>query len=154
LSKKYKKKELKKGVRLVAVRITNNSNKDLVFGQDIKLVYDDGTNPYIMENENVFSSLKQNTASYLLYLLLSPLQLIQTESSGFQTETKRTPIGLIIGPGLAGGNMIASSSANKKFEQDLLTYNINGATIKSGKSLSGLIGIRSDDFNSIKIKVE
>lgn len=154
LSKKYKKKELSKGVRLLAVKITNNSAKDLIFGSDIKLVYDDGTSPYIMGNESIYASLKQNTASYLLYLLLSPLQLMKTENIGTRIETKSTPIGLIIGPGLAVGNMITSSSSNKKFQQDLLNHNINGMTIKVGKSISGLLGIRSDAYNAINIKVE
>jgi hypothetical protein len=37
-------------------------------------------------------------------------------SDGYYTETKPAnsfPIGLIVGSGLAGGNMIAASSANK-----------------------------------------
>ncbi|TMM30686.1 hypothetical protein FDT66_07955 [Polaribacter aestuariivivens] len=155
LKKKYKKKEIAKGVRLVAVKITNNSGKDLVFGQDIKLIYDDGTSPYIMETDNVFRSLKQSPASYLWYLLLTPMNLYTTSNqNGFQTQTSSTPIGLVVGPGLAGGNMIAASSANKKFENDLLEYNLNGVIIASGKTVSGLIGIRSDDYNAIKIKVE
>lgn len=153
LSKKYKKKELAKGIRLVAVKITNNSAKDLIFGSAIKLVFDDGTSPYIMENEILYTRLKQNTASYLWYLLLSPLQLRKTEITGTRIETNSTPIGLLIGPGLALGNMITSSSANEKLKQDLLNYNINGTTIKAGKSISGLIGIRSDAYNAINIKV-
>lgn len=155
LDKKYKKKELKKGIKLVAIKVTNNSNRDLVFGEDIKIVYDNGSSPYIMENNQIYSSLKQSTASYLWYLLLTPMNLYTTSNqNGFQTETSSTPIGLIIGPGLAGGNMIASSTANTKFEQDLLNYNINGTIVKSGKSISGLIGFRSASFNSIKVKVE
>ena len=36
LDKKYAKKEAKRGVKLVAVRITNNSNEDIIFGRDVK----------------------------------------------------------------------------------------------------------------------
>jgi hypothetical protein len=43
---------------------------------------------------------------------------------------------------------------NKKFQENLSNQNINGVTIKKGESLSGLIGIRSDDYKSIKIKVD
>lgn len=155
LNKKYKKKELVKGVRLIALKITNDSSRDLVFGKDIKLTYQDGSAIYIMENEKVFSSLKQSVASYLWYLLLTPVNLYTNESqNGFQTETTSTPIGIVIGPGLAGVNMIAASSSNKKFQQDLLNYNMNGVTIKSGENISGLVGIRSDDYNAIKISIE
>ena len=155
LDKKYRKKEVAKGVRLIAIKLTNNSNKDLTFGKDIKLTYDDGTGVYIMENEKVFSTLKQSATSYLWYLLLTPLNLYTTENqNGFQTQTSSTPIGLVVGPGLAGGNMIAVGSANKKFEQDLLNYNINGKVIKKGETVSGLIGVRSDNAHSIKVNVK
>jgi hypothetical protein len=50
LDKKYKKKEVARGIRLMAVKITNNSNEDLVFGKDIILTYDDGSKLYIMDN--------------------------------------------------------------------------------------------------------
>lgn len=155
LDKKYRKKEVAKGVRLVAIKLTNNSDKDLTFGKDIKLTYDDGTGVYIMENEKVFSTLKQSATSYLWYLLLTPLNLYTTENqNGFQTQTSSTPIGLVVGPGLAGGNMIAVGSANKKFKQDLLDYNINGKVIKKGETVSGLIGVRSDNAHSIKVNVK
>lgn len=155
LNKKYKKKELAKGVRLIAVKITNDSGRDLMFGKDIKLTYQDGSTIYIMENEKVFSALKQSVPSYLWYLLLTPVNLYTNESqNGFQTETTSTPIGLVIGPGLAGVNMIAASSSNKKFQQDLLNYNVNGVTIKSGENIAGLVGIRSDDYNAIKINIK
>lgn len=155
LSKKYKKKEESKGVRLVAVKITNNSNKDLVFGKDVKLIYDDGSAPYIMEIETIFSTLKQSPSSYLWYLLLTPLKLTQIE---YETDIGRTvndtPIGFALGPVAALANMTIASSANNKFKTNLLAYNINGNTIKSGETMYGLIGIRSDDYNSIKVKVE
>lgn len=155
LDKKYKKKELAKGIRLVAVKITNNSDRNLAFGKDIILTYDNGSTIYVMDNDKVFSSLKQSAASYLWYLLLTPMNLYTTDTqNGFQTQTSSTPIGLVVGPGLAGGNMIAVGTANKKFKEDLLNYNLNGVTIKSGESISGLVGLRSDDYNAIKIKVE
>ena len=50
--------------------------------------------------------------------------------------------------------MIAASSSNKKFQQDLLNYNVNGVTIKSGENIAGLVGIRSDDYNAIKINIK
>ena len=155
LDKKYRKKELEKDIRLIAVKITNNSNRDLKFGKDIKLTYANGGQLYIMDNNSVLTSLKQSPSSYLWYLLLTPLQLVKTESTnGFQTESSSTPIGLVVGPGLAGGNMIAASSANTKFENDLLNYNVNGKIIKKGTTVSGLIGIRSNDYDQIKIKVD
>lgn len=151
LDKKYAKKEEKKGVKLVAVKITNESDKDLMFGREIKLTYENGNEIFVMENDKVFKSLKQSPASYLFYLLLTPLNF-QTTSNGRTTSS--TPIGLVVGPGLAGGNLIAASSANKKFNTELLAYNINGTVIKKGETKFGLIGIKSDTFDALRIKAE
>ena len=69
-----------------------------------------------MSTEALVDALEQNTPIYLLYLLLSPLQLTKTENNGFETKTTPFfPIGLILGPGISIGNMIVSSTANKNF---------------------------------------
>ncbi len=156
LAKKYKKKEEKREIKVVAVKITNNSNEDYVFGKDLKLTYENGNVIYIMQNDELFTTLKQSTASYLFYLLLTPVNLYTTEtnSNGFEEETSSFPIGLILGPGIAGGNMITAGSANKKFKQELLDYNINGSTIKSGETKYGLIGIRSNSYDALKLKID
>jgi hypothetical protein len=151
LDKKYAKKELKKGVKLVAIKITNNSEKDIMFGGDAKLTYANGTEIYVMENEKVFKTLKQSPASYLWYLLLTPMNFYTAENG---QQTSSIPIGLVVGPGLAGGNMIAAGSANKKFKTEMLEYNINGTLIKKGETKYGLIGIKSDSFDSLKLKIE
>lgn len=151
LDKKYGKKETKKGIKLVAVKITNNSNKDVVFGEDAILTYENGTEISVLENEDVFKALKQNTASYLLYLLLTPVNLYTSENG---QETSSTPIGLVLGPGLAGGNMIVAGSANKKFKTEILENNIYGTLIKKGETKYGLIGIRTDTFDALKLKIK
>ena len=156
LDKKYAKKEIKKGIKLVAIKITNNSGKDLMFGRDVKLIYENGKEVFVMENEKVFKTLKQSPASYLWYLLLTPVNFYVTEtnSNGFQEETSSTPIGLVLGPGLTGGNMIAASSANKEFKEEMLENNINGVMIKDGDTKYGLIGIKADSFDALKLKIE
>ena len=110
----------------------------------------------VLENEKVFKTLKQSPASYLWYLLLTPVNFYtyETNSYGMQETTSSTPVGLILGPGIAGGNMIASSSANKKFKTEMLNYNINGALIKKGETKYGLIGIQSEFFEALKLIVE
>jgi hypothetical protein len=152
LVKKYNKKEVKEGVKVVAIKITNNSDKDLMFGRELTLRYADDTELYIMESDRVFKTLKQSPASYLWYLLLSPMNLYTTGNDGQQTSS--TPIGLAIGPGLAGGNMITAGSANKKFKNELLDYDINGTIIKKGETKYGLIGVIADSFDAIKLKLE
>lgn len=160
LDKKYKKKEIKNDVKLIAVKITNYSEKEIVFGRDFKLSYENGNEVSLIETEKLFKTIKQSPASYLWYLLLTPMQFSSgttTTSNGFYTETKPTntfPIGLIVGPGLAGGNMIAASAANKNFKNELVQFDLNGKTIKKGETIYGLIGINSSSYDSIKIKLQ
>jgi hypothetical protein len=59
LDKKYAKKEKKNGVKLISVRLTNNSDKDLMFGRDITLTYANGNKVYTLDNEQTFKLLKQ-----------------------------------------------------------------------------------------------
>ncbi len=156
LEKKYAKKELKKGVKIVAVKITNNSENDLVFGKDVKLTYGNGTEIYAMDNEKAFKALRQSVPTYLLYLLLTPVNLYtyKTNSYGMQETTSTTPIGFVLGPGITALNMITAGSANKKFKTEMLNYNINGTMIKSGETKYGLLGIKTDSFDALKLKVE
>jgi len=100
--------------------------------------------------------LEQKPASYLWYLLLTPMNLYtyKTNSYGGQETSSSTPIGLIVGPGLAGGNFIAASSANKKFESEILEYDIIGRVIKKGETVNGLIGIISDNYELLKLKIQ
>jgi len=155
LDKKYAKKEIKNDIKLVAIKVTNNTERDLTFGNEIKLTYENGNQVLVMDNTKVFKDLKQSPASYLFYLLLSPVNLYtNTSTDGKIEDSNSFPIGLILGPGLAGGNMIAAGSANKKFETELLTYDINGTVIPKGQTRYGLIGINSDSFYALKIKLD
>jgi len=152
LKKKLSRKEVKKGVKLVAVKITNYTEEAVVFGKDIKLTYENGNELYIMDNDEVYRALKQIPATYLFYLLLSPIQYYQMNSYGQVTSS--FPIGLFSGIGIALLNMMTSYSANGQLKAELLKYNINGYTISRGETKAGLIGIRSDNYNAIKIKIE
>ena len=160
LEKKYKKKETKNNIKLIAVKITNNTEKEIVFGRDFKLSYENGNEVSLIGTEKLFITIKQSPVSYLWYLLLTPIQFYAgttTTSNGYYTETKPAntfPIGLIVGPGLAGGNIIAASSANKNFKNELMEFEINGKTIKKGETVYGLIGLNSNNYDSIKVKRE
>jgi hypothetical protein len=154
LDKKYRKKETNNNLKLVAVKITNSTDKDLVFGTDIKITTENGSELYLLENDVVFKTIKQSPASYLWYLLLTPINFYTTKQNSYGQieQTSSTPVGLILGPGLAAGNIIAASSANAKFKNDLLNYNIVGQTIKKGETAYGLIGIKSNSYDSLKLK--
>lgn len=149
LKKKYEKKQKKKNIKVVVVKITNNSERDLMFGSDITLAYSNGKEVNIAENDRVFAELKQKGAYHLFYLLLTPMNLYTDDGRG---NTSSTPIGLAIGPGLAATNVIVAGSANKKFEQDLMEYDLNGTLIKKGETKYGILGLYQGEFESLKLK--
>jgi len=151
LSGRYAKREAKSNIKLLAVKISNNSGRDLTFGKDIKLAYANGSEVMLADNTKVFDQTKQHPAIYLLYLLLTPAK-ITTTSNGAQTSS--VPIGYAIGPGIAIGNIAVASSANGKYKEELLKYDINGTVIKNGATIYGLIGINSGSFEGLKVKVE
>lgn len=152
LPKKYAKKEKKNDVRLIALGITNNTDRQLVFGRDFQIAYEDGTNIMMLSKEKTFGDLKQKGAFHLLYLLLTPTNLTTSTTSNGYTQTQSFfPIGLILGPGLAGYNLIKASSANKRFKNDLENYNLIGKTLNPGEKKFGIIGIRSNAYDALKI---
>lgn len=150
LSGRYAKREAKSTIKLVAVKISNTSGRDLTFGKDIKLVYGNGSEVVLADNTKVFDETKQHPAIYLLYLLLTPARLTTTSNN---MQTSSVPFGYALGPGLAIGNIAAAGSANGKYKDELTKYNINGSVIKNGDTVYGLVGINSNNFEGIKVKV-
>lgn len=157
LTKKYKKKEWKKNVKLVAVKIANNTDRDLVIGQDIQFRYTNGGRLNLMSHGETYKTLKQNPWGYLFYLFLLNLKFYHTPEEvidGIYRYRNVVPIGFGIGPGLAFGNMSAVMSSNKKFKKELMEYNILGATVSAGKTLYGLIGVSSQNYDAIELEVQ
>lgn len=156
LEKKYRKNENKNKVKLIAVKITNNTAREIVFGHDVKLTFENGNEVIPIERDILFKRLKQSPASYLFYLLLAPVQIYETssDSRGNYEQKAIFPIGLVAGTGLAGGNMIAASSANKKLKTELLQNDIMGRVILPGETIHGLVGLYSETYDAIKLKVK
>lgn len=156
LRKKYAKKEDKNDIRLVALKITNNTKDDLVFDRDLQLTYTNNNGVMHLTNDKVFKALKQKPAWYLFYLLLTPMQFstTTTNANGMQQTSSSFPAGLIVGPGLAGGNLIGASMANKKFKEELMTFDLRGRNIPKGKTVYGLVGLRADNYDALQIKLK
>ena len=147
-NRKYAKKEAKTGIKLVALSLTNKTDKELAFGKNMRLFSGEIETP-IVEHDIVARSLKQIAPGYLGYLLLSFVNLYV--DNGY--ERKIYPIGLVLGPGIAIGNISVATTANKRFKAELLRQNMLNRTIKPGETAFGLIGIRNSGFNPLSVKV-
>jgi hypothetical protein len=145
---KLGRKEDNKNIRLVAVKITNNRGKAINVGNDLEFFAgQDQILPFDPAATKHF--LKQSTGSYLLYLLLTFLNLIIIDPSG---GTTFIPIGVILGPSITVGNMLTASNANSKLYAELLSFDIMNAQIQDGETAFGLICFRSTSYKPISIK--
>jgi hypothetical protein len=159
LHRKYKKNETKNGIKLIAIKITNNTEKDLSFGQDFRLTYENNNALSLIATDRLFKDLKQSPASYLWYLLLAPVRFYSgttTTQNGNTTETKSAnsfPIGFILAPGIAGGNMLVAGSANKNLKNELMEFDLLNKKIKKGETVYGLIGVSANNYDAIKIRM-
>lgn len=150
-NKKYAKKEPKKGIKVVAVSVTNNTGAPIIFGTDVRL-YSGDREIIPVAAQTAASELKQNTAIYLLYGLLTFTTFNKTTTTNGYTKTETTPIGLFIGPPITIGNMAISGSANKKFRSELMDNDIWGRQIAQGETVKGLLSIAEVGYNPLTIK--
>jgi hypothetical protein len=149
-NRKYAKKESTNHVKVLAIKITNNTNKVINVSNDI--VFYSGKKPIVpMSPTAVKDALGQNTPLYALYLLFTPTKII---SSTDGVTTSSFPIGYILGPALAITNIAVAGSANKNFLQEMEDYNLLTQDIEIGETAYGLIGINDDGFNPISIKIK
>lgn len=147
-NKRYTKKEGKYNIRLVSLKITNNTGKNINLSRDVEFY----ANDYLvlpLDPSSIQQRIKQTTPTYLLYLLLSFLQL--NVSNG--TDVDSYPIGLIIGPPIAIGNFAVASNANTKFLREMQNYNLHKKEILDGQTVYGIIGITNSDFGQISLKL-
>ena len=147
-NKKYAKKENKKGIRLIAVKVTNNTDSVINIGRDA-IFYSGQNQIFPIEPMAIKNSLKQFVPGYLPYLLLTFTNLYIT--NGSTTETY--PIGLLLGPGITFGNMAVAGSANTKMLNELNEYDMLNMDIQKDETVYGIIGIRDMGYSPITIKM-
>jgi hypothetical protein len=152
-NKKYVKKESRNFIKVVAVKLTNNTGTMIDVNRDVKLF--SGPNQFSpLEPTLAHSRLKQGVPIYLLYMLFTPMKLVQTSIvNGQPTETSSTPIGFILGPGLTLYNIVKAGSANQKMLQNLQKYSLLNKQVGPGESIYGLVVIPNSSYHPLTIKV-
>ena len=146
-NKKFAKDEDKHGVRIVAVEITNNNDFPISLGKNLKLTSGESEVP-LLSPLSARSKIKQCTACYLPYALLTFMTL--TTSNGNGNTTTSIPIGYVVGPVVTGLNMVKANTANKKLKDVLLDYDLLNREIRQGETITGLISIERSEFVNLK----
>ena len=153
LEKKYGRKEKKKKIKLLSVKITNNTSKDFTLGKDYMLINDNKQEILLLDSNQLYKPIKQNVATYFLYLLLTPIKLFETkERNGFEEQEVIFPIGYVLGPGITALNVIKASNGNSKLKKELEQYNLFNKTIKAGQTIHGILGFSAKNYSSLRIQ--
>jgi len=145
-NKKYANKEDKKGIKLIAIKIENNTDRVINFKRDID-VYMGSRVIFPMEPELIKSTIKQPAP---LYLLWSLLWVTIYNCDGNDCNVTPIPVGLGIGlinVGIAG-------SANRNFLDELNYYNILEKDIEPGETVYGLMGLSTDISAPITLQLK
>ncbi|OHX67992.1 hypothetical protein [Flammeovirga pacifica] len=151
---RYKKKEDRKNIHLAAIEFTNNSDHEVVFGNDVYLVSSNGDHIFPVSTQEAFVGLKQSVASYLLYFLLCFVNITVTKTDNYgNVDQSQYPVGLILGPSISIGNMIAAGSANTKFKDELEKYDIMNKTIQPGETRHGIVALLTPDYPALSLKI-
>jgi hypothetical protein len=153
-NKKYAKKEDKRGVKLVAIKITNHTDADINVGRDL-VFYSSQNQIFPMEPKTVHIEIKQIVPGYLPYLILTALKLIITKPNNYGgTTTDVYPIGYVLGPGITFGNMLIAGTANKSMLNELYNYNILSQDIPKGETVYGIIAIKDSGYIPLSVKLK
>ncbi|TPG72105.1 hypothetical protein EAH73_02355 [Hymenobacter nivis] len=148
-NKKYVKKEAKRGYHVTAVRVTNNSGRELNFSRDLNLLY--GDRPVMpVGGTAAAQDMKQGVAVYLLYLLLN-----FNVGGTVDARTGATSGGTFIptGPFIAGGNMLGASQANKNMRQEFEEFDLTNRIIKPGETVYGIMSLRETSVAPMRLEL-
>ena len=148
-NKKYAKKEVANGIRIVAVSLTNNSDSDLNVGTQVEF-FAGSNRVFLMDPMDVKNAIKQNMDQFLLYLLISGVYIKVDNGGG----SKVYPVGLIFGPLLTLDNMVTAASANKKLLDELIRYNLSDNIIRKGETVYGIISFQGTGYDPVSIKLK
>jgi len=147
-NRKYYRKEYSRRIKVVAVKITNNTNEAINIGTDVTF-HCGYKQVQLMEPRVIKNYIKQSSASYLFYLLLTPLKL----NIFNETDVKTYSIGYVIGPGLAFGNMAVAGNANTILQKELYEYDITHRIIEPNETVYGIIGLRDVGYDPISVRL-
>lgn len=146
-NKKYAKKELKKNIRLVAVELTNNSDRPVNFKEDIE-IYSGNRMIIPLEPAYAKKELKQIAPLYLLWSLL----WVTINKCDDQGDCSSTPIP--VGAAIGVINTAIAAGANKNLGEELIRYNLLDKVIEPGQTVSGIISIAIESGQPLELRIK
>jgi len=147
-NRKYARKERKEHLKIVAIKIVNNSHTTLSLKDNLQLFAVEKPITLI-ENKDFYGETNQSPASYILYLILTPVHQFSINLYG---NSKVFPFGYILAPLLVTRNMIVAAKANKDYRYELRRYDLSDLKIPPDETVFGIIGFEAVDNIPLTIK--
>lgn len=144
-NKRHANKELKHGVKLLALQVQNDTGEEIILREHARF-YTGEKQVLPLDPKQLQQQLKQPGG---LYMLWSLLWLTYTKCEGRECNTIPIPIGVVIGL----LNWSTASRANKDLLNELIANNILDKRIAPGEAVTGLLGISSDGSLPLEIRL-
>jgi hypothetical protein len=152
--RKYKNKEKRKGVAMVAVKLVNNSTDTIAVSYEKLNVYINQKKATLLSPLEYYTKVKQIS---WLYLCWCPISYISTKTEfrtsppyGLYTTRKVYPVGLPIGL----YNFFIARAANKNLKKDVINNDLMGRKIYPGGVATGYIYIQNPEGKELVINLD
>lgn len=146
-NRRYSKKEQKKDIRLVAVKIINHFDQSINIRRDVQFMAN-GNPVTLLDPQIAYNRLKQRPIFYILYAFV--FFRVPTYNSNGTQGSFIVPIGLPF----AAYNLAVGFGANKKFLMDMEMFNVNNKIISPGESFVGLISFYSPAYPKLTARLK
>jgi hypothetical protein len=144
-NRKYARRASRKDISVVAVKIVNRSGKTLVPGENLFFT-SDGERVDLIDTKRLFRKTRQSVFIHLLYL---PLTFIFIADGDVLV-----PIGIFIGPPLAGANMVIAAISNDLYRDALRKFELVGKPVSPNSIAIGIIGLRRKKLGVLSIDLQ
>jgi len=144
-NKPYSRKERIKNIKLISIKIENQSNSEVTINKDNFVIKTaSGRDIVIISSEEYSKAIRQYSETFALFYGLAGITYlsITTPEGKTTTEWGYNPIPLVIGL----GNAIFAEVANSNQKKNLALYNIFGKTIMPNSTIYGLLAINETSF--------
>jgi hypothetical protein len=139
---RYANRAISSRTDIVAVKLQNKSDHPLSVKDDLTFFFGSKmVEP--AEAASAIRRIRQSPALFCLFLLLAPANFYGSEKSCEDGDCHSSsifiPVGLIVGPMLAGINAAMASSANNGFRKEIQGHDLSGKTLAPGETATGYL---------------
>ncbi|MBL7857376.1 MAG: hypothetical protein JNM57_06785 [Cyclobacteriaceae bacterium] len=148
---RYEKRELKYGMKAVALKIENLSSKPVVLSENnLDVMINDQVKPLLSPSDYA-KEVKQRVGIHLLHALWGPWAISWQEDANGETDVDfiYIPVGAIVGIANAG----TAAKANKNNLANLENFSVQNHFVRSGGTLYGIIIIPTVSDESLTFRI-